>query len=82
MITVFPNIVLCNNCMALLKYESSDVIETIIKHPIIECEPDEHTLIGGTWVVKGYKKESQKYIECPICKTKIKINKNKFKPIE
>lgn len=68
--------------MTLLKYENSDVIEKILKHPIIECVPDEHTLIGGDWVVKGYKEESLKYIECPICKTKIKITKNKFEPID
>jgi hypothetical protein len=71
MITVIPNHVACKNCMAILKYESSDVINRIVKHPIIEFEPDEHILLGGCWVVNGYEEVSQKYIECPICKTKI-----------
>lgn len=82
MITIFPNHVLCNNCMAILKYESSDVIETIIKHPIIEFESDDKIFLGGTWKVKGYEDVPQKYIECPNCKTKILINKNNFEPME
>ena len=81
MITVIPNQVVCKNCMSILEYESSDVIETIIKYPIIEFEPDDKILLGGTWVVKGYEDEPQKYIECPNCKTKIILDKSHGIPL-
>ena len=76
MIKVIPNKVVCKNCMSILEYESSDVIETIIKHPIIDIEPDDDILLGATCVTKGYKVESLKYIECPNCKTKIILDKS------
>jgi DNA-directed RNA polymerase subunit RPC12/RpoP len=70
MIKIIPNQVVCKNCMAKLEYESSDVIKTITKYPNIEIEPDDDILLGFK-IVNGYKEVSQKYIECPICKTKI-----------
>ena len=73
MIKVIPNQVVCKNCMAKLEYESSDVIQTITKHPNIEFEPDNSTLLGGSWVVNGYVEIVNKHIECPICKAKIKL---------
>ena len=73
MIKVIPNQVVCKNCMAKLEYESSDVIQTITKYPNIEFEPDDSILIGGSWVVHGYVEVVKKYIECPNCKTKIKL---------
>lgn len=36
MIKVIPNQVVCSNCMSILEYESSDVIETTIKCSIFE----------------------------------------------
>jgi DNA-directed RNA polymerase subunit RPC12/RpoP len=65
MIKVIPNQVVCKNCMAKLEYESSDVIKIFTKYPNIEIEPDDDILVNG------YEEVSQKYIECPICKTKI-----------
>lgn len=73
MIKVIPNQVVCKNCMAKLEYESSDVIETITKYPNIEFEPDDSILLGGSWVVNGYVTIVKKYIECPNCKTKIRL---------
>lgn len=71
MIKVIPNQVVCENCMAKLEYETSDVIETITKFPTIEFEPDSKSLLGGAWVVNGYVDVVKKHIECPNCKTKI-----------
>ena len=73
MIKVIPNQAVCKNCMAKLEYESSDVMQTVTKHPNVEFEPDESIILGGNWVVTGYEEVVQKYIECPICKTKIKL---------
>lgn len=73
MIKVIPNQVVCKNCMAKLEYESSDVIQTVTKYPNIEFEPDNSILLGGSWVVNGYVESVKKYIECPICKTEIKL---------
>lgn len=73
MIKVIPNQVLCENCMTNLEYESSDVIETITTYPNIEVEPDDRALISVKCVVNGYKEVVKKYIECPICKTKIRL---------
>ena len=73
MIKVIPNQVVCKNCMARLEYESSDVIRVVSKYPNIEFEPDDNILIGGRWVTSGYVEVVDKYIECPICKTKIKL---------
>lgn len=73
MIKVIPNQAVCKNCMAKLEYESSDVIKTITKYPNIEFEPDDSILIGGSWVVNGHVTVVDKYIECPNCKTKIKL---------
>ena len=73
MIKVIPNQVVCKNCMAKLEYESSDVIQTDVKYPNIEFEPDDSILIGGSWVVNGYVEVVKKYIECPNCKTEIKL---------
>lgn len=73
MIKVIPNQVVCKNCMAKLEYESSDVIQTVTKYPNIKFEPDNSILLGGSWVVNGHVESVKKYIECPICKTKIKL---------
>lgn len=73
MIKVIPNQVVCKSCMAKLEYESSDVIKTVTKYPNIEFEPDDSILIGGSWVVNDYVEDVEKYIECPNCKTKIKL---------
>lgn len=73
MIKVIPNQVVCENCMAKLEYESSDIIQIIDKHPNIEFESDDKSLLGGAWVVNGYEEVVKKYIECPICKTKIRL---------
>ena len=73
MIKVIPNQVVCKNCMAKLEYESSDVIQTVSKYPNIEFEPDDSLLLGGSWVVNGYVEVVKKYIECPNCKTEIKL---------
>lgn len=73
MIKVIPNQVVCKNCMAKLEYESSDVIETITKYPNIEFEPTDSILLGGKWIVNGFVEVVNKHIECPICKTKIKL---------
>lgn len=73
MIKVIPNQVVCKNCMAKLEYESSDVIQTTTKYPNIEFEPDDSILLGGKWVVNGHVEIAKKHIECPICKTKIKL---------
>jgi hypothetical protein len=59
--------------MAKLEYESSDAIKTVTKYPNIEFEPDNGILIGGSWVVDGFVEVVDKHIECPICKTKIKL---------
>lgn len=69
MIKVIPNQVVCKNCMARLEYETSDVIETIT--PNIEFKPDDKILLGCDCVVNGH--VVKKYIECPICKTKIRL---------
>lgn len=73
MIKVIPNQVVCKNCMTKLEYESSDVIETINKYPNIEFEPNDSILLGGSWVVNGHVEVVKKYIECPNCKTKIRL---------
>lgn len=75
MIKVIPNQVVCKNCMTKLEYESSDVIETSTKYPDIEFEPDDSDslLLGGSWVVNGYVTIVKKYIECPNCKTQIRL---------
>lgn len=73
MIKVIPNQIVCKNCMTNLEYESSDVKEIVEKYPDIEFEPDRYSLLGGAWIVKGYEEVVKKYIECPICKTKIKL---------
>ena len=73
MIKVIPNQVVCKNCMAKLEYESSDVIKTVTEYPNIEFEPDDSILLGGNWVVNGHVEIVKKYIECPICKTKVKL---------
>lgn len=73
MIKVIPNQVVCKNCMTNLEYESSDVKEIVEKYPNIEFEPARHSLLGGAWVVKGYDEVVKKYIDCPICKTKIRL---------
>ena len=73
MIKVIPNQVVCKNCMAKLEYESSDVIKTVTKYPNIEFEPDNSILLGGSWVVNGFVEVVNKHIECPNCKTKIKL---------
>ena len=76
MIKVIPNQVVCENCMAKLEYESSDVIQIIDKKPNIEFEPDDRfgsSLLSGNWVVNGYVEVVHKYIECPNCKTKIRL---------
>ncbi len=66
MIKIIPNQVECKNCMAKLEYESSDVIKTITKYPNIER-------IGGGWIINDYVEIVKKYIECPNCKTKIRL---------
>lgn len=66
MITVIPNQVVCKNCMAKLEYESSDVIKTVSEYPNIKS-------IGGRWKVDGYVEIVDKHIECPNCKTKIRL---------
>lgn len=76
MIKVIPNQAVCKNCMTKIEYESSDVIQTTTKYPNIEFEPDDRfgsLLIEGNWVVNGYVEVVDKHIECPICKTKIKL---------
>jgi hypothetical protein len=73
MIKIIPNQVVCKNCMTNLEYESSDIKEIVEKYPDIEFECDCYSLLGGAWVVKGYEEVVKKYIECPICKTKIKL---------
>jgi transcription elongation factor Elf1 len=74
MIKVVPNQVVCENCMAKLEYETSDVIETVEKYPNIEYEYGHYSRFGGgSWVVNGYVDVVKKYIECPICKTKIRL---------
>ena len=80
MIKVIPNQVVCSNCMSILEYESSDVIETIIEYPNIP-DDDKILLGGGTCVTNDYKKESLKYIQCPTCKTKIILDKNYVIPL-
>ena len=69
MIKVIPNQVVCTNCMSILEYENSDVIETIIKCSIFEDD-------DFTRVTNDYKEESLKYIECPNCKRKIILDKS------
>ena len=66
MIKVIPNQVVCKNCMAKLEYESSDIIQTVTKYPNIE-------FIGGGWIINDYVEIVNKYIECPNCKTKIRL---------
>lgn len=73
MIKVIPNQVVCKNCMAKLEYETSDVIETVEKYPNIEYESDHYSVFGGGLVVNGYEEVVKKYIECPNCKTKIRL---------
>lgn len=73
MIKVIPNQVVCKNCMTNLEYESSDVIETFTTYPNIEFEPVDNVLLGGNCVVNGCVGVVKKYIECPICKTKIRL---------
>ena len=74
MIKVIPNQVTCKNCMTNLEYESSDVKEIIEKYPNIEFEPGRYPLIGCSgWTINGYEEVVKKYIECPICKTKIRL---------
>ena len=73
MIKVIPNQVVCKNCMVRLEYESSDVIETIDKLSNMEYKIDDNMLLSGTWVVNGLVEVVNKHIECPICKTKIKL---------
>lgn len=73
MIKVIPNQVVCKHCMTKLEYESSDVIQTTTKYPNIEFEPNDSILLGGSWVVNGHVEVAHKYIECPNCKTKIKL---------
>lgn len=74
MIKVVPNQVACKKCMTNLEYESSDVIETVDKYPNIEFKPGRDALLGcGSWVVNGYVDVVNKYEECPICKTKIRL---------
>lgn len=73
MIKVIPNQVLCKNCMTNLEYESSDVIETITTYPNIEVEPDDRALISVRCVTNGHVEVVKKYIECPICNTKIML---------
>ena len=73
MIKVIPNQVVCKNCMAKLEYESSDVIKTVTKYPNIEFKPDDSVLLGGSCVVNGFVDVVHKHIECPICKSKIKL---------
>jgi hypothetical protein len=72
MIKVIPNQVVCEKCMAKLEYESSDVIETITKCPNIEVEADDSTMLGYRFA-NGYVEVVKKHIECPVCKTKIKL---------
>ena len=73
MIKVIPNQVVCKNCLTKLEYESSDVIEIITKYPNINFELDDSILLGCKWVVNGYVPVVKKYIECPNCKTKIRL---------
>lgn len=73
MIKVIPNQVVCQNCMAKLEYETSDVIQTVDKYPNIELKADDSILLGCSYVVNGYKEVVKKYIECPNCKTKIRL---------
>ena len=73
MIKVIPNQVVCKNCMVNLEFERSDIMQTVTEHPNIEFEPNDSIILGGSWVVTGYTEVVQKYIECPICKTKIKL---------
>ena len=73
MIKVIPNQAVCKNCMAKLEYETSDVIRVVTKYPNIEFEPHDSILLGGRWVTNDYVEVVDKYIECPICKTKIKL---------
>ena len=76
MIKVIPNQAVCKQCMTKVEYESSDVMQTTTKYPNIEFEPDDRfgsLLIEGKWVVNGYVEVVHKYIECPNCKTKIKL---------
>lgn len=73
MIKVIPNQVECKNCMAKLEYETSDVIQIVDRYPNIEFKPHNGILLGGSWVVNGYKEVVKKYIECPNCKTKIRL---------
>ena len=58
--------------MAKLEYETSDVIETITKRPIIDVEDDDSIMLGFRFV-ESYKEVVNKHIECSICKTKIKL---------
>ena len=73
MVKVIPNQVVCKNCMAKLEYETSDIIQTTTKYPNIEFEPHDSILLGGSWVVNGYVEVVHKCIECPNCKTKVKL---------
>ena len=76
MINVIPNQAVCKQCMTKVEYESSDVMQTTTKYPNIEFEPNDRfgsLLIDGNWVVNGYVEVVHKYIECPNCKTKIKL---------
>lgn len=66
MIKIIPNHAVCKNCMARLEYESSDVIKTVYEYPNIKS-------IGGRWIVDGYVEIVDKHIECPNCKTKIRL---------
>ena len=74
MIKVIPNQVVCSNCMSILEYESSDVIETTIKCSIFEND-------DFTRVTNDYEEKSLKYIECPNCKTKTILDKNYVIPL-
>ncbi len=59
--------------MVRLEYETSDVIETIDKLPNMEYKIDDNMLLSGTWVINDFVEVVNKHIECPICKTKIKL---------
>lgn len=73
MIKVIPNQVVCTTCMSRMIYDSSDVITTVVRYPNVEFVADDSILLGGNLMVNGYKEVVEKYIECPNCKTKIRL---------
>ena len=67
MIKVVPNEVVCKECMSKLEYEASDVVIKTKTYPNIEY-------IYDKWIVDGEVVVKHKYIICPVCNSKVKLN--------